>query len=85
MGEIAYVDRFGNAIANIDTAALAQLGKRPLKIFVGDQELCELKKFYREVPPVAVIGSSNFLEIAIHGGNAARQLDLKIGDPIGVL
>jgi S-adenosylmethionine hydrolase len=85
MGQVVYIDRFGNAITNIDGAILQRLGVRPLKISVGGQESCELKKFYQEVPPgqpLALVGSTGFVEIAVNAGNAAKQLGIKLGDPV---
>ena len=82
-GEVIYIDRFGNAITNIDLPALARLGKPPWKVAAQGKELGEVREFYQEVPagePLAVIGSSGFLEIAVNGGNAAQTLGLKIGD-----
>src|SRR5207249_2578578 len=66
-GEVIYIDRFGNAITNLDFPTLGRLGKRAWKVAVQGQERCEVRKFYQEVPagqPVAVIGSTGFLEIA---------------------
>ncbi len=87
MGQVVYIDRFGNAITNIDGAILQRWGARPLNVSVRGQDACELKKFYQEVPPaqpVAVVGSAGFVEIAINGGNAAQTMGLKVGDPVGV-
>ncbi len=87
MGQIVYIDRFGNAITNVEGSLLSGLGQRALKVSVRGQESCELKRFYQEAPPgqaVAVVGSSGFVEIAVNGGNAAQTLGLKLGDPVGV-
>lgn len=86
-GEIIYVERFGNAITNVaaemisgKTASVSlTAGKRTVHI--------NMAEFYAAVPvnePVAVIGSCGFLEIAVNGGAAARQLGLKIGDEVMV-
>lgn len=108
-GEIVYLDRFGNAITNIDASALPSLESSPSSskpgkasktrtknelsklpgyegapwVYLGRKRLCPLAAFYQAVPrgePVAVLGSSGFLEIAINGGNAAQRLRLRIGD-----
>ena len=84
-GEVIYIDRFGNAITNIDFAALAHLGKRAWIVETQGKELGEMRKFYHQVSvgePLAVLGSSGFLEIAVNGGSAARTLGLKIGTPV---
>ena len=85
VGEIIYLDRFGNAITNIDTASLHALGKRKIGVMAKGKRLCSLRDHYGAVPagkPVAVIDSSGFLEIAINGGNAAKQLRLRVGDSV---
>ena len=44
-----------------------------------------LGAFYRAVPPgrpVVVPGSSGYLEIAIHGGHAAKKLGLRVGTKV---
>jgi S-adenosylmethionine hydrolase len=78
-GEIVYVDRFGNAISNLGNELAAQGG---WEVRVKGGRLCPGGEFYQSVPPgrpVAVPGSTGFIEIAIHGGNAARTLGLETG------
>jgi S-adenosylmethionine hydrolase len=46
-----------------------------------------LAPFYGAVPansPVAVMGSSGFLEIAVNSGSAAQEFGLQIGDAVNV-
>ncbi|PWU18969.1 MAG: hypothetical protein C5B50_07670 [Verrucomicrobia bacterium] len=86
-GEILYLDHFGNAITNIDSAALESLGGRSLCVYLGRKPRCPVCDFYQAVPsgkPIAVLGSSAFLEIAINGGNAAKTFSLRPGDPMTV-
>jgi len=81
-GEVVYVDRFGNAITNIDARAL---GAGRAELFAGRRRLCHVGAYYQAVPkgkPVAVLGSSGFLEISVNGGNAARGLALRIGNVV---
>ena len=87
-GAIVYIDRFGNAITNLPETlpvfrdggpARARVGKRRWRVPCCDH--------YQAVPPgrpLAVIGSTGFLEIAINGGNAAERFGLKVGDPVSV-
>lgn len=86
-GQIVYVDRFGNAITNIPEE-LARPGlRRRWKVMLGRKQLCRVEPFYQAVPPgkpVAVFGSSGLLEIAINGGNAAKQLALAVADPVSL-
>jgi S-adenosyl-L-methionine hydrolase (adenosine-forming) len=86
-GEILYVDRFGNAISNLDSASLGTLGPKRLIVRAHKVRACPIATYYQAVPAgeaVAVLGSSGFLEIAVNGGNAAQRLGLKPGDPIAV-
>ena len=44
--------------------------------------VCPVESFYASVArekPVAIVGSSGFLEIAVNGGSAAEFLGLRIG------
>ena len=84
-GQILYFDRFGNALTNISESALRKFDTSKLQLFSKRRHLCAVKEFYQAVPrgkPVGVLGSSGFLEIAINGGNAARQLKLDLDQPI---
>ena len=81
-GEVICIDRFGNAITNIQSPS-----KQAGKVCVPDKVECRIKRFYQEVSvgqPLAVIGSSGFLEIAVNGGNAAQAFGLKLGDLVEV-
>ena len=81
-GEIVYIDRFGNAISNIDSPATSVS-----KVRVADKVQCGIKRFYQEAPagqPLAIMGSAGYLEIAVNGGNAALALGLKLGDIVEV-
>jgi S-adenosylmethionine hydrolase len=78
-GEFVYIDRFGNAITNIAEEDLRLFGKGEVRVSVGRGRTCPLASFYQAVPdgkPVAVPGSSGFLEIAINGGSAKKSLGL---------
>jgi S-adenosyl-L-methionine hydrolase (adenosine-forming) len=87
VGEIIYIDRFGNALTNIDDAVFSRLHAARCEVSLNVEWRCRIRSSYQEVPigkPVAVVGSSGFLEIAVNGGSAARSLGLKIGDWITV-
>jgi len=40
------------------------------------------QSFWSAPNPVAVLGSSGFLGIALNGGSAARKFGLKVGDKV---
>ncbi len=86
-GEVIYIDHFGNAITNIRRDALQISADTRLEVRLGRRRLCPLARFYQAVPagkPVALLGSSGFLEIAINGGSAAKELSLRTGDKVFV-
>jgi S-adenosyl-L-methionine hydrolase (adenosine-forming) len=79
-GEIIYFDHYGNAITNIpaeltpDNAIITLKGRR-----------VPLVQSYASVPQgklLAIIGSHNYLEIAINTGSAQNELRLLIGNEI---
>ncbi len=80
-GTVAYVDRFGNLITNINrelvqNAALCQVGKRSIgrighSYSSGDHGT-----------PVAFIGSHGFLEIAVTQGRADEKLDAGVNTAV---
>jgi S-adenosylmethionine hydrolase len=85
-GEVLYVDRFGNAITNISAADLKSI-RNLVAVFLSRKRACGIGQFYQEVEvgkPVAVIGSSGFLELAVNGGSAATALSLQIGTKVTV-
>ena len=83
-GEIIYCDKFGNLISNIP----AELINKPISfIQIGSTMLNRVSNSYTEVDinkPLAIIGSSGYLEIAIRNGNAKRQLLLERGAKVTV-
>jgi S-adenosyl-L-methionine hydrolase (adenosine-forming) len=88
-GEILYVDRFGNAITNIDAARVGSLAgpSGRLTVWRKGKPLCAVAGFYGAVSPgkpVGIVGSSGFLEVAVNGGSAAERLRLRIGDLLEV-
>ncbi len=82
-GKIIHIDHFGNATINILSSAVpsnAQIQIRDRKV--------TLKRTYSEVPsiqPLALIGSSDLLEIAVRDASAAQTLTLKVGDSVTIL
>jgi S-adenosylmethionine hydrolase len=84
-GEIVYIDHFGNAITNIGNALPASLPGVSPEIIVKGKRLCALQPFYQAVPPgkpVAVPGSSGFLELAVNGGSIAKKFKLRVGERV---
>ncbi len=86
LGTIVFIDRFGNCITNIPRTLLAQLSDDNRFLLNGGLELC-LVTIYDEVAegqPLLIVGSFEFIEVAINKGDAARALKLNVGDSITV-
>jgi S-adenosyl-L-methionine hydrolase (adenosine-forming) len=75
-GEINHVDNFGNLITNIYKQALEDFLKEANPVIsVGDLELQSINSTYPDVEegePVAIINSSDMLEIAVNLGRASE-------------
>lgn len=87
VGEILHVDDFGNVITNIGEKETARIrGADVVNVELPNQKLkLRFCKTYGEVKPqepLALIGSNNYLEIAINQGNAAAEFATKPGDKI---
>jgi S-adenosyl-L-methionine hydrolase (adenosine-forming) len=88
VGEIVRIDHFGNLITNIAREHLAPfLESKDLTIRIGGLVLNTLSTTYSDVPKgqsLALMGSSNALEIAVNGGNAAHDLggEFRVGTTV---
>jgi S-adenosyl-L-methionine hydrolase (adenosine-forming) len=90
VGEIIRVDHFGNLITNITMENLSSfLASKDFIITIGSLILKKISTTYNDVPegqPLALIGSSNVLEIAVNMGKAADYFgqDCGIGTEVQV-
>jgi len=88
--EIITVDNFGNCISSLPMDKMEDLPDktRPtsIRITIHDKKiylpLIESYSAVEEGIPLAIPGSCGFLELAVNGGDAARQLNLHSGDRI---
>jgi hypothetical protein len=90
-GEIVHVDDFGNVITNISEKDLEKIGVHEgclLQVKLGGKALkIKLCSAYGEVhvqSPLTIIDSSDFLEVAVNQGEAAKAFNVKTGDFIQV-
>jgi len=88
-GEVLYIDDFGNVITNVSIRHLEKIGAAEgskLKVSLGKKTAeARFSSAYGEAKTraaLALIGSHDFLEIAVNQGNAAKQLGTKAGDTI---
>jgi S-adenosyl-L-methionine hydrolase (adenosine-forming) len=82
-GRIIHIDHFGNATTNIRQAALRQT--KQINVKVNRRAIGRLKRTYWDVAPgkpLALIGSSGLLEIAVRDGSAHDDLKIRVGDQV---
>lgn len=87
IGEVLHVDNFGNIITNISEKEMARIRTQDVVNIELPTQKLKLKfcKTYGEAEPrelLALIGSHNYLEIALNQGNAAENFKIKPGDKI---
>jgi hypothetical protein len=76
-GRVEYADRFGNLMTNIRGGNLPQPAHGQWSVSCGSASGIPLVRCYADRPPgtiVALMGSSDRLEVAIVGGNAQTEL-----------
>lgn len=90
-GSVMFVDRFGNAITNLDEASIAaafpKLPESTLSIEVAGRTVRGLARSYGDAPIgtlVAILGSSGRLELAEVGGHASSRFGIGARDPVRV-
>ncbi len=86
-GEVLYVDRFGNAITNIEQAACQSRFPRCRAEMHWQGVALALHRTFANVPEGCALiyyGSCGLLEIGVNGRNAASELGLRVGTPIRV-
>ncbi len=84
-GSVLHVDRFGTIVTNIHREQLTapRIRRRALEVWVGEVNIGPVRSTFSDVPegePVALIGGTGLLEIAINQGRAADRLG-----PVGAL
>ena len=97
LGEIVYIDSFGNVITNITTTLFEQVGKNnPFTLYFklkGAYYIDKIQKSYNEVDQgerLAIFNERGNLEIAINRGansglgGADRLLGLRLGDKVRI-
>ncbi len=84
-GQVVYIDHFGNCITNITAG---HLHHQDGQVIVGTQQVGLIRHTYADVDlgmPLALVGSSGYLEIAIRNGNASEALQVTAGTAVQVL
>ena len=84
-GEIISTDHFGNLITTIEGGMIADAGI--WTVTVGNAPPLQIVRTYGEAEPgqpLAYIGSSGMIEIAIRNGNASKELVVREGDAVWI-
>jgi S-adenosyl-L-methionine hydrolase (adenosine-forming) len=86
-GVVLRIDNFGNLLTNLTTedlpTAMAAAGK--IKLRIGNTQIEKLAQTFAQGAagePIAIVGSSGFIEVAIHKGHAARTLGAQRGSEV---
>src|SRR4051794_19548911 len=87
-GRVIHIDHFGNATTNIAHDLLKSDGIDATRMIrIKGKPIGRLRRTYWDVAPgkpLALIGSSGLLEIAVRDGSAAESLKVKVGDEVVV-
>lgn len=88
-GAIVRIDRFGNAVTNIDRKTFERLAAgRTVAIEAGGRAIERLVATYAEIGAgevCALFGSSEHLELAAQSGSAADKLGVVFASPVRVI
>jgi S-adenosylmethionine hydrolase len=79
-GSIVAIDRFGNAITDIEPPAT------PFALRLGDRTIDRVTRNYEEGgdEPFLIVGSSGTIEISVRNGSAADALGLRRGQRVSI-
>ena len=81
-GHVIHVDGFGNLITTIEGKALAQ---NRVEVLLKGRRIHGVSRAYAgSIGLLAIVGSHGNLEIAVKDGNAAREMDARVGDEVVV-
>ncbi|MCI4671200.1 MAG: SAM-dependent chlorinase/fluorinase [Bacteroidia bacterium] len=87
-GKIIHIDKFGNAITNIEKNGFLSLKNgRRFEIYIRNVRLKRIVNTYADVSKadaLAIFGESSHLEIAMREASAADLLGLKVNDMITI-
>ncbi len=82
---ITLLSDFGNATTNLLYDRIKSLRTKVVRI--KGKSVGALKRTYHDVAPgkpLALIGSSGLLEVAVRDGAAAERLKIKVGDSVSL-
>lgn len=83
---ISVIDKFGNLTTDLPASSLERLDG--LRFRIAGHEITGLVESYGYRSPgdlVSLVDSEGYVEVAIVNGNAARTLNVRLGDPVDVV
>jgi S-adenosyl-L-methionine hydrolase (adenosine-forming) len=85
-GEVLHIDDFGNIITNLHSKEISGYRKEIVQITLPNHSIqVKFSHTYANAQPqepIALVGSHNYLEIALNQGSAAAKYEVKTGDKI---
>jgi S-adenosylmethionine hydrolase len=84
-GTVLKIDRFGNAITNLERDTFRGIANRPFRLELGRRAVTRFCATYAGAPknqPFAIFGSSGYVEISLNQSNAAHALRVASGSAI---
>jgi len=87
IGELRWVDE-GRLVISIAEKMSARLVADNITVRVGDETIYGILRAYHEIGRgglMAQVDSNGYLEIAVNQGDAARRLNVTIGDPLELI
>ena len=82
---VIHLDVFGNATTDLSHELLGE--RRVRSVRIKGRDLGRPRRTYWDVAPgkpLALIGSSGLLEVAVRDGSAAQELSVRVGDEVEV-
>ena len=87
VGEVIFIDHFGNLITNIPGGEFARMSDRQVQILVGDREVLRRVRTYGEAEKgtlIALVSSSDLMEVAMTGSSAQKELRAHLGSSVAI-
>ncbi len=87
VGEVVFIDDFGNLITNLPGELLRAWWSQPIEIFLKETEVRRKARTYAEGnvgEPLVLISSMDTVEVALNQGNAAHYFQSRVGDLVTV-
>jgi S-adenosylmethionine hydrolase len=81
-GQVIYIDHFGNCVTNLSPEELGCDLSSHWIVVLEDGSRIPVGAYYGQVEeghPLALVGSSGHLELAVRNGSAEKELALRLG------